>query len=109
MLMRNADFGGGAGGDGAAGGAIASTGCVGTSTSGSGAGPVAQAASNRAVATPAPQRAIPRTLVTEANPEDIDFRGPEAAAQHVQFIQIVGRADVDAVVVSIIDLDALNM
>lgn len=107
MLMRWSDFVGGGGGRGAGGAAGISTGF--DSDSGCGCGPVVHAAINSIATVAVSERKDAAALVTEANPEDINLRHTQAAAQHVQLIEIIGRADVDTVIVAIVDLDALNV
>lgn len=107
--MRMADLSGSGGGGGSASGGASSTGAAGGSGEGSG-GEVAAHAANSSGENPTASccnlRAI---LVTEANPENIDLRGAQTAAQHIQFVQIVGRANIHAMVISIVDLYALDV
>ena len=69
-----------------------------------GSGGVAQAASNDS----ARRKTVVRALITEPYTKNIYLGCAQAAAQHVQFIEIVGRTNVDAVVIAVIDLDALG-
>ena len=72
---------------------------------GAGGGVPAQAASTRL----AKRQMIRRPLVTEAYAQHIYLRGAQTAAKHVEFVQIVGRPDVYAVVVLFIDLCTLDI
>ena len=106
ILMRIADLSG----SGGAGGAAGTTGCVtgggaagGASGSRGGCGCPAQAASRAARAT----GTVCRTLITKADTEYVDLSDAQATAQHVQLVKIVGRPDVNAVVVTVVDLDTL--
>ena len=104
MLTRINDLsgsGGGGGGGGSTG--ITSTGSG--SGSGTGSGVVAQAASN---ASAADTNSV-RELVTETDTEDVNLRNTQATTQHIQFVEILRRSDIHAVVVPVVDLHALNM
>ena len=48
-------------------------------------------------------------LVAKSDSQYINLRLPEAASEHVQLIQIVNRADSDAVVGLVVDRYALNL
>lgn len=93
--------GSGSGGGGGAGACSATLGSVSTA----GSGGVAHAASSARA-----QIAANRfRLVTEPDTQDVDLRGAQPAAQHVEFVQVLGRADVDTVVVAVVYLDALDV
>ena len=101
ILIRISDLAGCGGGIGAG---IA--GSAGGSGSGAGAG------SGGGVAQPPSTAAITRNvthLVTKANPEHVDLRGPQPAAQHVEFVEVFRWSDVDAMVVAVVDLYALDV
>lgn len=104
ILTRISDLSGAGGGGGGGGStAVTSTGSAGGS--GTGSGIVVQAASS---ASAAGTNSI-RALVTETDAEDVDLRNTQATAQHIQFVEILGGPDIYAVVVSVVDLDALNV
>lgn len=105
MLTRNSDLSGSGGGGGGGGGAgPTGSGSGGASITGSGG--VAQAASSDSARRKRTLRAL---VVTDADTEYIDLRGAQATAHHVQLIEVVNRADVHAVVIALVDLDALYM
>ena len=95
MLMRIADLSGSGGGGGGGAGAGSATGSGVGSGAGAGSGGVAHAASSARHA----QLTSMRWLVTEADAQDVDLRRAQATAQHVQLVEVVGGADIDAVVV----------
>lgn len=108
ILRRSVDLSGNGGGSGtAASGAGSSSGAGSAAGGASGGGLVAHAANcSSSTATPS-CRVHVRELVTQADPQDVYFCGTQTAAEHIQFIQIVGRADVNTMVVTVIDLYAL--
>ena len=107
MLMRIPDLSGSGGGGGRRGSAGAA-GSVSGGGAGAGSGAVAQAASSDSDSASSSD-AMRALVVTEPDTQYIDLRSAQAAAQQVQFVEILGRADVDAVVVAVIDLDALDV
>jgi len=101
--MRKVDLsvsGGAGGGTGSVGGG------AGTASVATGSGPAAQAASSDSVRTKKPVRVL---VVTEANTENIDLGRTQTAAQHIQLIEIIGRADVNTMVGAVVDFDALDV
>lgn len=109
MLTRSDDLAGRGGGAGVSGSGVASIGLSDGSTVSSSAGVVAQAASCSTAITAASRQVLTNALVTQTNPENVDLGGTQATAQHVQFVKIIGRANVHAVIILIIDLYALNV
>jgi len=106
MLIRIDDrSGGGAGcGSSTGGGSGAGSGGAGGVSLTTGAGVVVQAASCSASSAIAKRQ----ELVTEPDTHDIDLGRPEPAARHIEFVKIVNGADVDPVVIAIIDPCALH-
>ena len=96
--------GGGGGGTG--------SGVGGSTTTGSGAG--SGAGGGACVAHPsssdaASSDAMRARSVTEADAQYVDLRRAQAAAQHIEFIEVISRTNVDAMVVAVVDLDALDV
>ena len=85
-----------------AGGSLLPTGSVDVGTEGA---PTAHPTSSST----ASSGAMCRQSVTEANAKHVDLRVPQAAAQHVEFVEIIGPTDVHAEVVAVVHLDALNV
>lgn len=115
MLMRIADLSGsrsgsrsgsgvGNGGVGAGSGTSTSAGFVGGA--GTGSGCVAHAVSSDSANR---QTSCRRSVVTEADAEYVDLRCTQAAAEHVQLVEIVGGSDVNAMVVAVVNLDTLDV
>ena len=48
-------------------------------------------------------------VVTDSDTEDINLRGTQATAKHVQLIEVICRTDVNAMVVAVVDLHPLDM
>jgi hypothetical protein len=95
MLMRMSDLSGSGSGGGSVGGGAGSSGADGGSAGGSGGdsgeGVAAHAANSNSANASANGFSPGVVLVTETDPKNIDLRGSQTAAQHVQFVQIVGR------------------
>lgn len=91
--------GAGGGGGSADGSGIAGGGVV------SGTGELAQAASCNNSRAPS----IRIALITESYSQDVDLCRAQATAQQVEVIEIIGRSNIDAVVVAVVDFDALYM
>ena len=107
--MRNvllSGSGGGAGLNGftGSGGSAGSGFTVTCSSTGSSGGAPAHAASASAKSA-----RIRWRLVTEPDAQHVDLRRTQAAAQHVEFVEVFGRPDIDAVVITIVDHDALDV
>ena len=106
ILIRSSllsGLGGGAG-SGAGGGAGSMRFTV-TGGAGSSGTVVAQPASANA----ARKKQLRTMLVTDPNAKYIYFCAAQTAAQHVELVQVFGRSYVNAVVVLVINLDALNV
>lgn len=102
MLTRMADLSGPGGGGG---GSIGST-CTGSGGgSVTGSGVVPQAASSSS----ATKTKCARALITETDAEDVNLRDAQATAKHIEFVEVVRGPDIHAVVVPVIDLDALDV
>ena len=111
MLMRIADLSGSGSGSGGSGGGVGAG--SGTSTSagfgggsGAGSGCVEHAASSDSANR---QTSFRRSVVTEADAEYVNLRCAQTTAQHVQFVKVVGRADINAMVIAVVNLDALDV
>jgi len=50
-----------------------------------------------------------RYLVTESNAQHIDLGRTQPAAQHIELIEVIGRANVHPMKVAVVHLDTLNM
>ncbi len=102
MLMRSVDLSG-RGGSAATGGAGA---CGVSAVTGSGmaSGIVVQAAVNSSRSA---KTAFVK-LVTEPDTHHVDLRCSESTSGYVEFVKIINRTDVDAVVIAIIDACALH-
>ena len=86
------------------GGATASASCTGSRGGGGGA--------DRGVAQPVSKSAISsqptfKRLITETNSHDVDFRGAQPASRYVEFIQILNRTHIDAIVITLIHFGPL--
>jgi len=108
MLIRMADLSGSGGGGGGGSGASTMAGSGGSfgADSGSGSGGVAHAASSVSAQRP---RSVRISVVTEADAEYVNLRCAQTTAQHVQFVKVVGRADINAMVIAVVNLDALDV
>ena len=98
---------GGGGGGGGGGGEIGSTGTAGSvsgSGSGFGSGGEAQAASSAS----ARQQKVARRLVTEPDSKNVDLGFTQTTTQHVQLVEVLSRADVHAMIIAVVNLDALR-
>jgi len=102
MLIRNSLLSGSGGGAGGGAGSTRSTVTGGVGSSGA---VVVQPLS----ASAARNKQLRRMLVTDPNAKYVYFRTTQPATQHVEFIKIFGRPYVNAVVILVIDLDALNV
>jgi len=106
ILIRNSLLSGSGGGAGfGAGGGAGSTRFTVTGGVGSSGAVVAQPVSANA----ARKKQLRTMLVTDPNAKYVYFCATQTAAQHVEFIKVVGRSYVNAVVVLVINLDALNV
>ena len=74
-----------------------------------GAGPSGAVVAQPASANAARKKQLRMILVTDPNAKYVYFCATQTAAQHVEFVKIVGRSYVNAVVVLVINLDALNV
>lgn len=96
----------GSGGGSGAGGAASTTSATATGTgtgSGAGAGGAAHAANSSAI-----QGARFRArLITQPDSHDVNFCLSQTASRHIQFVEVIDRPDVDAVVISIVDAGTL--
>ena len=101
MLIRNVLLSGPGGGAGA-GGIDTSTGFAAGSVGISSGGVTVQAA---ACSDNNSKSAL--SLVGNADTEYINLCGTQAAAQEVEFVEVVGRSDVDAMVITRVYLDSL--
>ena len=106
MLIRIADLSGAGGGGGGGGVSGTSTTAGSGGRCGAGSGCVAHAASSDSVKRP---RSFLISVVTEANAEYVDLCHAQTTAQHVQFVKVVGWADINAMVVAVVNLDALDV
>ena len=104
ILMRIVDLSGGGGGGGST--ALAGSGSGGGGAGdGAGSGTVAQAASNASTT----ETNSGRALVTDPNAEDVDLRNTQAAAQKVQFVEVLDGPDIYTVIIPVVNLDALDV
>jgi hypothetical protein len=107
MLRRKCDMsgragGGGAGGCGGVGNASTGAGC------GSGVDSVSGGAAHAASDIAARPIDICRKLVTQTNTQYVDLGNTQAAAQHVEFIEVIRRADTHPVIGLVVDRYALD-
>jgi hypothetical protein len=104
ILIRNSLLSGSGGrvGFGAGAGSVRFTATGGAGSSGV---VVAQAVSANA----ARKKQFRTMLVTDPNAKYVYLRATQPAAQHVEFVKIFGRPYVNAVVILVINLDALNV
>ena len=102
MLMRSDDLPGGGGEFFGAGVAGVVGGAGGVPVGSAGRGALAQPASCNTSSA-----AISLALVTETNAHDVNFGGPQPAARHVEFVELVDRTDVNPEVVAVVDSGAL--
>ena len=108
ILIRNSLLSGSGGGVGFGAGAGAGAGSVrftATGGAGSSGAVVAQAVS----ASAARKKQLRTMLVTDPNAKYVYLRATQPAAQHVEFVKIFGRPYVNAMVILVINLDALNV
>lgn len=106
ILIRKSLLSGSGGGAGfGGGGGAGSTRSTVTGGAGSSGAVVVQAVSANA----ATRKQLRRMLVTDPNAKYVNFRGTQSAAQHVEFVKIVGRPYVNAMVVLVIYFDTLNV
>ncbi len=107
MLTRMDDVSGSGSGGGGGGGA-GSTGATSTgwgAGSGTGSGAVVQAASS---ASAIKTKGVV-ALVTEADSENVDLRGAQTGAQHVQFVEVFRRTDIHTMVVPVVNFHSLDV
>lgn len=108
MLRRSVDLAGGWGGTAVAGAGAGSIGDGGGDSGASSGTEVVTHADKCSATTASPRRApLTRLLVTQTNPEYVDLRCAQTAPQHVQFIEVVSRANVHAMIIPVVDLYAL--
>lgn len=106
MLIRSSLLSGSGGGAGiGAGDGVGSTRSAVTGASGPSGAVVAQPVSAKA----ARKKQLRTALVTDPNAKHVYLCATQAAAQHVELVKIFGRSYVNAVVVLVINLDALNV
>lgn len=105
ILTRRAERSGSGGSGGGGGGSTVSAITGSGGGSGTGSGVVVHAASSSS----AVKEKSDRSLVTETDAEDVDLRDTQATAQHIEFVEIVRGPDIHAVVISVVDLDALDV
>ena len=106
ILIRNSLLSGSGGGVGfGAGAGAGSVRFTATGGAGSSGAVVAQAVS----ASAARKKQLRTMLVTDPNAKYVYLRATQPAAQHVEFVKIFGRPYVNAMVILVINLDALNV